>query len=73
MIEKIIKSRLDDHQFNECDLTMRELDVIAQTLKETVMGIFHSRIEYPPEDIKKASNGEKDRGQVGNGTAARVE
>lgn len=47
MIEKIIKSKLDDHQFNDCDLTMRELDIIAQTLKETVMGIFHSRIEYP--------------------------
>ncbi len=52
MIEKIIKGRLDDHQFNDCDLTMKELDVIAQTLKEAVMGIFHSRIEYP-EDVKK--------------------
>ncbi|ASA23603.1 HD family phosphohydrolase [Paenibacillus donghaensis] len=52
MIEKIIKSRLDDHQFDECDLTIKELDTISRTLKETVMGIFHSRIEYP-EDVKK--------------------
>lgn len=52
MIEKIVKSRLDDHQLNDCDLTMRELDIISRTLKETVMGIFHSRIEYP-EEIKK--------------------
>ncbi|WCM59733.1 HD family phosphohydrolase [Paenibacillus polymyxa] len=52
MIEKIIKSRLDDHQFNDCELTMRELDIVAQTLKETVMGIFHSRIEYPEERPK---------------------
>ncbi|XEC96820.1 HD family phosphohydrolase [Paenibacillus tarimensis] len=51
MINKIIKNRLDDNQFNECDLTMKELDKIAQTLKETVIGIFHSRIEYP-EDVK---------------------
>ena len=51
MIHKIIKSRLDDNQFNECDLTLKELDKIAQTLKETVVGIFHSRIEYP-EDVK---------------------
>lgn len=61
MIEKIIKGRLDDHQFNDCDLTMKELDIIAKTLKETVMGIFHSRIEYP-EDVKRpklsAPNGE---------------
>lgn len=49
MIHKIIKDRLDDNQFNECDLTMKELDKIAQTLKEAVIGIFHSRIEYPDE------------------------
>ncbi|MGF7046101.1 putative nucleotidyltransferase with HDIG domain [Paenibacillus sp. DS2015] len=54
MIEKIIKSRLDDHQFNDCDLTLKELDIIGKTLKESVMGIFHSRIEYP-EEIKKTS------------------
>jgi len=51
MINKIIKSRLDDNQYNECDLTLKELDLIAQSLKESVAGIFHSRIEYP-EDVK---------------------
>lgn len=60
MIEKIIKSRLDDHQFNDCDLTMKELDIIAKTLKESVMGIFHSRIEYP-EEIKKNKTTEETR------------
>ncbi|WP_274651906.1 HD family phosphohydrolase [Paenibacillus humicola] len=52
MIAKIIKGRLEDGQLDECDLTMKELDKIAQTLKETVIGIFHSRIEYP-EDAKQ--------------------
>jgi len=51
MINKIIKDKLDDNQFNECDLTLKELDKIAQTLKETIVGFFHSRIEYP-EDVK---------------------
>ncbi|WP_219836304.1 HD family phosphohydrolase [Paenibacillus sp. R14(2021)] len=51
MIHKIIKARLDDDQFGECDLTLKELEKIAQTLKETVIGVFHSRIEYP-EDVK---------------------
>ncbi len=55
MINKIIKSRLDDNQFNECDLTLKELDRIAQSLKESVIGIFHSRIEYPddPKPVKE--------------------
>ncbi|MFC5703656.1 HD family phosphohydrolase [Cohnella faecalis] len=54
IIGKIIKDRLDDHQYNECDLTLRELDKIAETLKETVIGMFHSRIEYPDDkEMKK--------------------
>jgi putative nucleotidyltransferase with HDIG domain len=54
MIGKIIKDRLDDNQFNECDLTLRELDKIAESLKETVIGMFHSRIEYPDDkELKK--------------------
>jgi len=53
MINKIIKSRMEDHQFNECDLTLKELDMIGHSLKETVIGIFHSRIEYPDDTKPK--------------------
>lgn len=54
IIGKIIKDRLDDQQFNDCDLTLRELDKIAESLKETVIGMFHSRIEYPDDkELKK--------------------
>ncbi len=49
LVDKIIKSRLDDNQFNECDLTLKELDMIAKILNETLLGIFHSRIEYPEQ------------------------
>jgi membrane-associated HD superfamily phosphohydrolase len=52
-VQKIIKSRLDDGQFNECDLTLKELDTIAKTLNETLLGIFHSRIEYPGDLTQK--------------------
>lgn len=47
MVDKIIKDRLEDGQFNECDLTLKELNTIGKALKETLLGIFHSRIEYP--------------------------
>lgn len=69
MIEKIIKSRLDDHQFDECDLTLKEADIISRTLKETVMGIFHSRIEYP-EDVRKPK---KEEGAIKNEPERRLE
>lgn len=47
MVDKIIKNRMDDDQFDECDLTLKELNTIGKALKETLLGIFHSRIEYP--------------------------
>ncbi|RFU61331.1 HD family phosphohydrolase [Bacillus sp. V59.32b] len=47
IVEKIINERLNDHQFDECDITMKELGIVKQSLCETLNGIFHSRIEYP--------------------------
>lgn len=47
MVDKIIKDRLEDDQFNECDLTIKELHMVGRSLKESLLGIFHSRIEYP--------------------------
>ncbi|GIQ68015.1 HDIG domain-containing protein [Xylanibacillus composti] len=47
MVDKIIKDRLEDDQFNECDLTIKELHTVGRSLKESLLGIFHSRIEYP--------------------------
>lgn len=51
IIRNIIADRLQDGQLNECDLTLKELDTVANSLCETLKGIFHSRIEYP--EMKK--------------------
>jgi putative nucleotidyltransferase with HDIG domain len=47
LVHSIIQSRLMDGQFNECDMTLKELEIIKTTLCETLNGIFHSRIQYP--------------------------
>jgi putative nucleotidyltransferase with HDIG domain len=49
LVRKIIRDRLEDGQFDECHLTLKELDIIAKSVVETLQGIFHSRIEYPEE------------------------
>jgi putative nucleotidyltransferase with HDIG domain len=52
MVKKIVQDRLEDGQFNECDLTFKELDLITKSICETLQGIYHSRIEYPEEPVK---------------------
>ncbi|HDR3951546.1 TPA: HD family phosphohydrolase [Bacillus anthracis] len=51
LVQSIIKDRLQDGQFSECDLTFKELQIVGKTLN----GIFHSRITYPepPEEKEK--------------------
>lgn len=49
LVRKIIKEKLDDGQLDDSDITLKELDVIYQTIVETLKGTFHSRIEYPNE------------------------
>ncbi len=51
LIKNIIADRLQDGQLDDCDLTLKELEQVRNTLCETLKGIFHSRIEYP--DMKK--------------------
>ncbi|HSH24542.1 MAG TPA: hypothetical protein VLA13_03280, partial [Massilibacterium sp.] len=53
LVRSIIRDRLEDGQFDECDLTLNELNLVAISFFETLQGIFHQRIEYPEEDKKK--------------------
>ncbi|RSD22741.1 HD family phosphohydrolase [Mesobacillus subterraneus] len=53
LVHNIIGDRLQDGQLTECDITLKELDTVADTLCETLKGIFHSRIEYPEMNKQK--------------------
>lgn len=50
MIDEIISSRIQDGQLDECDLTMRDLKVIAEKFSFTLRSMMHSRIAYPKEE-----------------------
>ena len=47
VVRKIIQDRLLDHQLDKSDLTLRELDVVADTFTKVLSGVFHTRVEYP--------------------------
>ena len=49
MIDKIIKSRFDDGQLSDCDLTMREIKKIGDSFMTALVGLYHERVEYPGE------------------------
>ena len=46
IIDKIIKERLNDGQFADCPLTLKDLKVIATTFNRILRGMQHNRIKY---------------------------
>ncbi|WP_273483072.1 HD family phosphohydrolase [Desulforamulus ruminis] len=59
LVRKIIKDRLMDGQLDECNLTFKDLDAIANSFVRVLSGIFHTRIEYP--DMKQEMERRKTR------------
>lgn len=47
LVDKIIEERLAEGQLDHCDLTLRDINLIRGSFKETLEGIYHRRIEYP--------------------------
>jgi len=53
LVRKIIKDHLADGQLDESNITLRDLDKVAEAFVKVLTGIFHSRIEYPDNLIKE--------------------
>lgn len=51
LINDIIEKRILDRQLDECDLTIRELRIIADSFQFTLQSMLHSRVAYPAENV----------------------
>ncbi|MEP7071491.1 MAG: HDIG domain-containing metalloprotein [Verrucomicrobiota bacterium] len=52
LVNEIVEQRMADHQLDESDLTLRELRVIAERFRFTLMTMLHTRIAYPKKETK---------------------
>ncbi len=52
IVNTLLMKRLLDGQFDECNLTMRELRLIENRLVSTLCGMYHGRIAYPRMETK---------------------
>ena len=47
IVTRIIDAILSDDQLDECDLTLRELTLIRESMIKSLVAIYHSRVDYP--------------------------
>jgi putative nucleotidyltransferase with HDIG domain len=51
MVMRIIEERIADGQFDECDLTLRDLERIREAFVGQLLGMYHTRIAYPQNTV----------------------
>lgn len=47
MIHKTIESRFTEGQFNECNLSIKELSKLEKAFMDSLDGTYHTRVKYP--------------------------
>jgi putative nucleotidyltransferase with HDIG domain len=47
LVHELIMRRLMDGQFDECEMTLRDLAVIEKSVIRSLLAIYHGRIQYP--------------------------
>jgi membrane-associated HD superfamily phosphohydrolase len=56
LIKSVIKDKLDLGELDDTQLTLKNLEEIAESFTSTLRGVYHPRIQYP-----KSDNDEKTR------------
>jgi putative nucleotidyltransferase with HDIG domain len=61
MVQKIINNVFADGQLDTCELTLKDLHLIAKSFNKILSGIFHQRISYPAPAEKKKTHEDLDK------------
>jgi cyclic-di-AMP phosphodiesterase PgpH len=48
LVQKLINVIFSEGQLDECDLTLKDLNLMSQSFVRTLEGIYHARPAYPP-------------------------
>lgn len=51
-VANLVAERVDDGQFDECELTFSEFEKVRSAIVEALVGIYHPRIAYPKGEDK---------------------
>ena len=52
LVDRIAMKRLMDGQFDQCDLTLGELELVCESVTKSLCAIYHGRISYPSDEKK---------------------
>ncbi len=60
LIDKMVDDRVNEGQLAKTPLTFQDLSIIKDTFLNILVGIYHSRVEYPDDEKEDKKASEKD-------------
>ena len=54
LIDRITNDHISEGQLDNCPLTFRHIQIIKETFLSILVGVYHSRVEYPDDDELKS-------------------
>jgi putative nucleotidyltransferase with HDIG domain len=80
MVDRIFLERVEDGQFDECDLTLRDLEKTKEAFVGQLLGMYHTRIAYPQNQVVElesrraaaALGGLRRRARLGSGRSESI-
>ena len=46
-VNNIIDKQIDEKQFNDCNITLSEIETVKKVLSKKLINVYHLRVEYP--------------------------
>ena len=46
-VNTIIDKQIDEKQFNDCNITLSEIETVKKVLSKKLINVYHLRVEYP--------------------------
>ena len=53
LVKTVAKKKMDDGQFDECQITIQQLNTIEESLIKSLNAMYHARVKYPEKQPDK--------------------
>ena len=53
IVDAVVRERVEEGQFDECDISLRDLRIVTESFVSTLSAIYHPRVEYPEPSVQE--------------------
>ena len=66
LVDSLTMKRLLDGQFEECEMTLAEINTVKQAVTKSLTAMYHGRVKYPdaPSKSDKPGSGPKNNAKA---------